>query len=259
MYYTEDLSEDDDRVQELPDGFKRLGGEDTPFTLQGGEEKRIRAEQIHQRRDSADRNWDEQRHQPVTRDIEKWETDLRSWDFPFVDTIPLEKLLERAEGALDIAQSEGLVQRVDRDVTFDQDNVRGRYWPGIDKIELGTDDDDFPGYREAVGLAHEVGHAFAADIGPSAGFEEGDPLFLTQSQKNEAIEISERLHGPIREPGECGFQSYRLGETELFAQVFASLVIEAEATFRIAPEAASRVETLLRENYGPQSDGIIDL
>jgi hypothetical protein len=259
MYYTDGPPEDDDRVQELPDGFERLGREDTPFTLRGGEKKRTKAEYIHQQRDSGEKRRDEQRHQPVTRDINEWKADLSSYDFPFVDTISFRVQLKRAEGALNIARDEGIVQDVSRDIDFDRNKVRGRFWPGTKEIELGTSKDDFPGYREAVVLAHEIGHAFAADMVQSAGYEEGETLFSTQQQRKEAKAISERLHGPIQESDEHGFKNYRLGSNELFAQVFASLVIEALATFRIAPEAATRVESLLREKYGPRSDMIIDL
>ena len=40
----------DGRIQELEDGFVRLGDEDTPFTLQGGRESVEEIQQLHTER-----------------------------------------------------------------------------------------------------------------------------------------------------------------------------------------------------------------
>ena len=59
----------DDRIQELEDGFVRLGDEDTPFTLQGGGESLGEAQQLHNERDERERERDEESNEPVTRTV----------------------------------------------------------------------------------------------------------------------------------------------------------------------------------------------
>lgn len=97
-------------------------------------------------------------------------------------------------------------------------------------------------------LAHETGHAFHVGVrrlNRKAGFdEEFEEVFETEEQQEHAIELSERLRGPIPD-SPSGFRDYRLGESELFADVFASLIIEPEAARRVGPEAVGRVEGLL--------------
>ena len=44
-----------DPVQELGDGFVRLGGEDTPFTLREGGESLENARRLHSERDESER------------------------------------------------------------------------------------------------------------------------------------------------------------------------------------------------------------
>ena len=50
----------DDRIQELEDGFVRLGGEDTPFTLREGGESLKKAQRLHCEREEAQRERDEE-------------------------------------------------------------------------------------------------------------------------------------------------------------------------------------------------------
>lgn len=146
-----------DRIQELDDGFVRLGDDDTPFTLREGGEPLQQARQLHSERGDSERDRDEESNEPVTRALSEWRAKMTELDFPFVDTIPLDEQRRRANRVAALATEEGIVDRVDRDVAFDDEAVRGRYWRGIDLIEIGTDSDDFPGFQTGVVLAHEVG------------------------------------------------------------------------------------------------------
>lgn len=147
----------DDRIQELEDGFVRLGDEDTPFTLRKGGESLERARQLHREREEAQRERDEESNEPVTRSVSEWRADMAGLDFPFIDTVPLEEQRHRANQVADLAIAENLVERIDRNVAFKNETVRGKYWRGVGLIEVGTDSNDFPGFQAGVVLAHEVG------------------------------------------------------------------------------------------------------
>jgi hypothetical protein len=240
----------DDRIQELEDGFVRLGGEDTPFTLREGGESLKKAQRLHCEREEAQRERDEESNEPVTRSVSQWRADMVGLDFPFVDTIPLEEQRSRANQVAELATDEDVVDRIDRDVAFQSDTVRGKYWRGVGLIEIGTDPDDFPGFQSGVVLAHEVGHAFYDAWSPDSGIEEYPRLFRTTDEKEQARTLSERLHGPMIET-DGPFVDYRKGsEEELAAAVFASRIIEPMAAQRLAPDAVRRLE----EAFGDLSD-----
>lgn len=122
------------------------------------------------------------------------------------------------------------------------------YTPGNNRIFVDAEDSGFLRTTEGVILAHETGHAFHVGmklLNRKPGFdEEFEVVFETGDQREDAIAISERLRGPIPDSPR-GFRSYRLEEAELFADVFASLMIEPDATRRIGPEAVGRVEGVL--------------
>lgn len=240
----------DDRIQELEDGFVRLGDEDTPFTLQGGGEFLEEAQQFHSERDESERERDEESNELVTRTVSEWREDMMGLDFPFIDTIPLGEQRHRANQVAELATAENFIDRIDRDVTFRDETVRGKYWRGVQLIEIGTDSGDFPGFQTGVVLAHEVGHAFYDAWSPDSGIEEQPRLFRTTDEKAQARALSERLHGPMIET-DGPFVDYRLGsDEELAAAVFASRIIEPMAAQRIAPDAVRRLE----EVFGDLSD-----
>lgn len=189
----------DDRVQVLDDGFVRLGDEDTPFTLREGGESLEQAQQLHSERDESEREHDKESNEPVTRNLSKWRENMMALDFPFVDTIPVDEQCRRANRIAELATEEGFVDSVDRDIVFEDETVRGKHWPGINVLEIGTDPDDFPGFRTGIVLAHEVGHAFYDAWSPDSGIEEQPRLFQTADQKEQARRLSERLHGPMIE------------------------------------------------------------
>jgi hypothetical protein len=189
----------DDRIQELADGFVRLGDEDTPFTLREGGESLEKARQLHSEREEAERERDEESNEPVTRTVSEWRADVTGLDFPFVDTIPLDEQYRRANQIADLATEENFVDRIDHDVAFRDETVRGKYWRGVGLIEIGTDPDDFPGFQTGAVLAHEVGHAFYDAWTPNSGIEEQPRLFRTTDETEQAQALSERLHGPMIE------------------------------------------------------------
>ena len=240
----------DDRIQELEDGFVRLGGEDTPFTLREGGESLKKAQRLHCEREEAQRERDEESNEPVTRSVSQWRADMVGLDFPFVDTIPLEEQRSRANQVAELATDEDVVDRIDRNVVFQNETVRGKYWRGVELIEVGADSDDFPGFQAGVVLAHEVGHAFYDAWSPDSGIEEYPRLFRTTNEKEQAQTLSERLHGPMIQT-DGPFVDYREGsDEELAAAVFASRIVEPMAAQRIAPDAVPRLE----EAFGNLSD-----
>lgn len=162
----------DARIQELNDGFERLGDQDTPFTLRGGGSKRDRAQAVHDDREDSARARDEESNEPVTRDIAQWQDDMVQFDFPFVDTIPVLEYRRRADQVAEVALDEDVIDRIDRDVEFADQTVRGKFWRGVKLIEVGADTADFPGFREGVVLAHELGHAFYDAWTPESGIED---------------------------------------------------------------------------------------
>ncbi|WP_147437738.1 MULTISPECIES: hypothetical protein [unclassified Halorubrum] len=239
----------EEHITELSDGFLRLGDRDTPFTLQGGGDKRIEAAQFHQTRDADIQERDELRNEPVTRNLDKWKDNPRKYDFPHVDTIRHEKLKQRATEAEELVKTVDLISKVRTGVKFNTDGLYGQYLPGPEVIEIGQDTFDFLGYRTGPVLAHEVGHVLYDAVTPDAGHEENPPIFETDQQQAEARRISERLHGPIPESDIDGISSSRMSESELFAEVFTSLVIEGEAAGRVAPNASKRVRDTLVDHF----------
>ncbi len=237
----------DDRVRELGDGFVRLGDEDTPFTLREGGASLQQAQQLHNEREKSERERDEESNEPITRAVSEWRDDMIALDFPFVDTIPLDEQRSRANQVAELAIVENVVDRIDRSVAFRDETVRGKYWRGMQLIEIGTNSDDFPGFRAGVVLAHELGHAFYDAWSPDSGIEKQPRLFRTMDEKAQARALSERLHGPMIE-AVGPFVDYRKGsDEELAAAVFASRVIEPTAAQRIAPDAVRRLEQVFGE------------
>lgn len=231
----------DPQTRVLDDGFERLGPEDTPFTLRQGFQKRERARDVHERRNVGERERDEQSNEPITRSVSEWERNLKELDFPFVDTILAEERQNRAGNAAVAALNNGFVETIDRGVDFTDDDIRGKHWPGERLIEIGTDPDDFPGFRRGIVLAHEIGHAFYEAWTPASGMIEHPDMFNTGRQVRQAEAISERLQGPILDP-DGPFEDYRRADSELTTQVFASRVVEPESAGRIAPAAVERLE-----------------
>jgi hypothetical protein len=237
----------DERIQELEDGFVRLGNEDTPFTLREGGESLEQAQNLHSNRKPSEQKRDEESNEPVTRRLDEWRENILELDFPFVDTIPLDEQRQRANQVAGVATDESVVERIVRDVTFQDDTVRGKYWRGVQLIEIGTDPDDFPGFQAGVVLAHELGHAFYDSWSPASGIEEQRRLFQTPAEKEQARALSERLHGPLIET-DGPFVDYREGsDEELAAAVFASRIVEPMAAQRIAPDAVRPLEEVFGE------------
>jgi hypothetical protein len=234
----------DNRVHQLDDGFERLGDSDTPFTLRGDIDKREQAHRVHQQCDTDVRRLDESSHEPVTRDLVEWKDDMLTYDFLHVDTIPLAAQFERAKQVANVAQGHRLVGQIDYDVAFSDETLRGRFWPTDQHIELGTQRDDFPGYRRGAALAHEVSHAVYKAWRPDAGFNRSDAVFTTESQTEQACLLSERLYGPFVEP-DGPFIDYRKRDEELFAAVFTARIIEPIAAKRLASAAIGRVEDVV--------------
>lgn len=61
----------DDRIQELEDGFTRLGDADTPFTLREGGESLEQPRQLRSERETSERERAEEANEPVTSTVSK--------------------------------------------------------------------------------------------------------------------------------------------------------------------------------------------
>lgn len=235
------------KIREV-DGFEQLGSKTSPFTIRAGEEKKARAEDVHTSRPPEEQEEDESSNEPIELEIDSWEEDIAALDFPETDTIPQSELLSRAETAADEAKENLFLDSIERDVDFDEEGKLGVFKPPLRKIELDTLDDNFPACWTGPVLAHEVGHAFHIGVSrgnEQAGFESGtDSIFETEGQRQDAIDISERMRGTIPQNNEEA-RNYRLEEEELFADVFSSFIIEPEAARRTGPEAVGRVESYL--------------
>ena len=238
------------QVWSIDHGFERLGKMPSPFTLLGGD-KRPEAEEIHSERPKSEQQADEDSNEPVTTELGEWEGDLEGLDYPGVDTVPHEKLLNRAQEVLASAEGLGFVNTVEMPADIYNPKCKGEFKKVPKKIRVDTESDDFLGYRQGPVLAHETGHAFDVGVGNHgelAGYDERErEVFDTQEALQQARKISERLRGTI--PSGIGdYTSYREDREELFADVFASIVIEPEAAVREGPEAVRCVRENL-ENY----------
>lgn len=229
-------------------GFERLGSKTSPFTIRAGEEMKEEAEEIHTSRPQKAQKQDESSNEPIELDLEDWEADIDVLDFPETDTIPHEELLNRAEAAEEAARDSLFVNTIVRDADFDEPGKLGHFLPPSGKIELDTRSDSFPACWTAPVLAHELGHAFHIGVSKrdeTPGFVSGtDSVFETEDQQQDAIAISERMRGNIPDNDEAA-RNYRLEEEELFADVFASFIIEPSAARRVGPQAVAQVESYL--------------
>jgi hypothetical protein len=249
----------ENNIIELEDGFERYGDRDSPFLIRGGGEKRVEAESIHRDRDQVARREDELTNEPVTRDLEEWENNIDDLDFPHVDSIPHDILEDRAQRAANVALGTGIVDDIDNDADIEGETRYGTYWSGYNEIKLDTDDSPLLSCRRGPVLAHEVGHAVYDKLDPGTGIDPGIKVFETTAQREEAENIARRLHGPFIQPDADQLKDVELTEIELFAYVFESICIEADAALREAPNAVSRVDRLLsRDDFDPRFGNLLD-
>lgn len=238
------------RVERV-NGCRRLGSETSPFTVYAEDDKRATAAEIHNARPPAERAEDESGNEPIELELESWESKIGTRDFPEVDTVPHDELLNRAETARRAAEESLFVERVVRDASFDEQGKLGQFLPAVRRVELDTLEDSFPACRTAPVLAHELGHAFHVGISrrdEKAGFASGtDSVFETSDERDDAVAISERMRGTV--PDDTAARSYRLETEELFADVFASYVLEPEAARRVGPAAVERVSSYVSGRF----------
>lgn len=249
----------DGLVEELDDGFERLGAVESPFTLRIPPEaaapvKLQEARRLHADRPREERRQDELRSDPVTRDFDLWKNNMDEYDFPGVDTLSRTILQKRAEAAAEIARSLFNLSSVKRGVSFDDPKVRGRYWAAPPTIELRTTETDFPGWTYPCVLAHELGHTADNQVKYWRRFYseadlKSDSLFETQTQLRQARTLSERLRGEIIESNIPGTQNYRETKSEKAADAFAALVLEPDRTRQHAPAIATRLESVFEDFF----------
>ena len=247
-------------IEKLSDGFERLGAVESPFTLRVQPENPVpknlrQAQQLHADRPREEQRRDELRSDDLTRNFDLWRKDIESYDYPGVDTLSLTVQQQRADAAVDIAHSAFNLATVDRNVSFEDPAVRGRYWLGPPTIELQTSETDFPGWRYPCVLAHELGHNADNQAKHWRNFySEGDIgdecLFENQTQIKQARMLSERIRGEIIEndiPGAT--PNYRETRSEKAADAFAAMIIEPDRTRVHAPAIASRLESVFEDFF----------
>ncbi len=252
-------------VETLDSGFERLGSENTPFTLReppGGPtpELKQRAVAIHKDRQVKARRRDELRNEQLTLDIETWQENIDEFDFPVVDTIPEAVRQQRADAAAEIAQTLFGIGTINRGVQFEDPAVRGRYFRAGGPIEVGTSENDFPGWQLGVTLAHEVGHGIDDHIQVKTGYASArGEVFENELQLEEATALSKRLRGPMRESDIPGASDYRKHPTEKAADTFAAMIIGLERARELAPHVTERFETAFDEFFSQYSERVQEL
>jgi len=252
-YYKNELIED------LGDGFEQLGSVESPYTLRVSSdsappEKLQRARALHADRPIEERNRDELRSDTITRDFDLWKNNKQQYDFPGVDTLSQTIQQHRAEAAAEIAKSIFNLSKIERDVEFKNPTVRGKYWSHPPKIELRTSETDFPGWRYPCALAHEIGHNADEQIKSRGRFysdgEVGkDSLFETETQLDEARDLSERIRGEIIASDIPGTRNYRKKRSEMAADSFAAMILEPKHTRHQFPTIAKRFESVFDEFF----------
>lgn len=246
-------------IEDLGDGFEQLGSVESPYTIRVSSdsappEKLKQARALHADRPSEERHRDELRSDTITRDFDLWKDNMQQYDFPGVDTLSQTIQQHRAEAAAEIAKSIFNLSKIERDVEFKSPTVRGKYWSHPPKIELRTSETDFPGWRYPCALAHEIGHNADEQIKSRGGFysdgEVGEhSLFETETQLNEARELSERIRGEITAFDVPGMQSYRKKRSEMAADSFAAMILEPERTRQQSPTIAGRLDSVFDEFF----------
>lgn len=236
--------------RELENGLTRYGvqSERSPFLFRGQSNLPEEALDEHKARAEDVRILDEQGNEPIVESVEEWKANPREVDFPFVDTIPLERYLERSLTELQRAKAADVVDEL---VYVNREWANGEHKNGTIELDCVDKLSQFPFERTCVVLAHEIGHAvysaYIPDIGTNP--EKEKPLvFTTDREQTHVQALSQRMRGRI--PDDATLMSppiyddaaYRLLEEELFADAYCSRVLEPSAIYREYNNIAATVD-----------------
>lgn len=208
----------------------------TPFTTAGSFTVNDIAGARHQVRSRHARTADESFNAPVAPDYQTWRRHPDRYDLPGVDTIPDERLRERAGGFLSEAQRAGAVQEFregDEAITIG-DRFRGQF-SGAGKVvalrpEEKLMEESLPSMRPGPVLAHEVGHAVDFEAAPAdveanpTGFAFASEVEAHRENIGAAIDLARR-----KERGEIDIAG-RGAEEELLTEL-RSLSVRARGEF----------------------------
>lgn len=213
----------------------------------------------HADRSRESRTADESFNAPIAESYRQWVEAPNRYDLPGIDTIPEERLLERAERLLALGVESGAVEelKVGRGSgrseknpgTFRAKRDRGGFedW----KTDLLLRDPDklkkearVPSMGMGFIAAHEAGHALDFDATGKATERYGsDYIIGIKGDREEATrliyegaDLSTRMRGGFDEDDE-----YRWDPHEIAADVIASSVLEPRAARREAPEVTERI------------------
>jgi len=255
----------------------------SPFRINITGEEKKQALKIHKRRSKRSRVADESFNAPLTLDFEKWKQKKNRLDYPFVDTIPPSRLWQRAKRITKKAKQKGIVHLISIE-KLSSKKYRGQFFPtGKPKYKTITIEElykqqgrqtnwmseeikkqktriktisgkpevyvykrakPFTLTQKSFILSHEIGHAFEWARPKHLPVTEVLMKALSKSR-----EISEYMRGRITGYG-VQYAMYRASSHELFADLFASYVLQPRATKRMFKEGAKLVEDVYKQVMG---------
>lgn len=250
------------KSQKVPENdLVRYGyrSDSSPLLYHSGRSVRDKVEKLDKKRPEKERKLDRNGNEKIVETVEKWKGKEKTFDFPFVDTIPLEKYLKRSLTVLEEAKKEGIVE----DFKYLNLNSNGNSYNKSICVHETDELDNFVCTRSCQVIAHEVGHLIynwhiPDDVGTNANFEKPF-IFDSDVVMKNAQKISERMRGRIPDGtklrGGNSFvrgevykhAAYRLLEEELFADCYASRTLEPEYISRKYPEVKSIVDGYTEE------------
>lgn len=225
------------------DDESSLGFEPSPFNITPLLPQTI--EEIHDQRSEKAQIADESFNAPLAPDAEAWAENPDRFDFPGIDTIPRDRLLERANNAAEKAIDRGSLDSVQEK---DMKDALGRFTGSPNTvpnnvIKTRSNLDTMPTVGQAKGpvLAHEVGHAEDFDAAEGTGFSTQTGFFESDDPDEEllteATQLSVRARGGFEADDE-----YRTENMEIFADAFGLAQTEPRAVKRDAPKLFEKIE-----------------
>jgi len=258
----------------------------SPFRIDVSGEEKEEALKIHKRRSKRSKVADESYNAPLTLDFEEWRRKKNRLDYPGVDTIPSFRLWQRAERITKKAKQKGIVHLVSIE-KLSSKKYRGQFFPhGKPRYKTVTLEEyykkkgwktdwlseewkkqkkririqsykpevyvykqvnPFPLAQKSFVLSHEIGHAFDWARPARSSIDEVNEFLQNSLAKSR--EISEYMRGRMT-GSTVQYALYRASNPELFADLFASYVLQPRATKRIFKEGAKLIENVYKQVMG---------
>lgn len=195
---------------------------------------------------------DRQTNEPVPADYETWKENVRTTDWPRVDTVSEPRVNERGDAVVDAVVDERIAKQ--RRERFMPAGKRGQVSDKSGTIITERDpvSMSYLMFAEGTTEAHEAGHAIDIAAGGDADGRLHDSVLDDPELREQAEDLSLRMRGSF------DLWADRETEKELMADTLSSMLLEPRAAEREAPELVDAVEQEVQEDIGVELDSLRD-